>query len=102
MDALPETAETAESSQIMNTTPITVKPLEWRLIVDEMTLGLWETKTGWNGPLFEIIRYCDDSRFHLSKCRTGAPSTPYPTLQAAQAAAQKEWESFILSAIESP
>lgn len=81
---------------------MTIKPLTWKLLVDEMTYALWECEQGWVEPLFEIARYDGDRNFYLSKVRTGAPSTPHPTLAAAQAAAQGEWNDFINDSIELP
>lgn len=83
---------------------MTIKPLTWKLIVDEMTFALWTCKKGWSTlPLFEITRYSGDTRYHLSKCWVGAPSSSsHPTLAAAQAAAQGEWNDFINDSIELP
>ncbi len=81
-------------------TTVTVKPLVWTLRVDEMVLALWDTMDPWGKPLFEINRFEGDNRFHLSRRRTGAPSKPFPTLEAAQQAAQEQWETFVRAAIE--
>ncbi len=78
---------------------ITVKPLVWRDYTNTPYLSVWETEHC-GTILFEINRYDDDPMFHLSKRRTRAPSTPYPTLAAAQEAAQKEWADFIRAAVE--
>ncbi len=78
---------------------LTVKPLVWRHYIDTPDLSVWETEHS-GTILFEINRYDGERMFHLSKCRTRAPSTPYLTLAAAQEAAQKQWADFVRAAVE--
>lgn len=79
-------------------TEITIKPLEWRFwdLKHEYGRGSWDANTPWETYSIHDVseRYPTDNRYYCPKV-----SDQFETLELAQAAAQRDHESRVRSAI---
>lgn len=81
------------------TSIVTVKPLVWEQIADTQDAKIWQSSHALSLRGWEIDLYEEDPSYQL-RFNGSAAISSHPTLKAAKAAAQLEWETFIRAAIQ--